>query len=466
MKRTTAWLLVFVLILSLVPTAIAADEEAREAAEELFALGLFTGVGTSEDGTPDFDLDREPTRNEAVTMLVRLLGKEKEAMERTWDIPFTDVAEWAKPYVGYAYFSGLTKGTGDTTFGGSAVITATQYLTFVLRAMGYESGKDFQWNRAWELTDAIGLTDGRYDAESGSFLRGDVAIISRNALYVPLKDREETLLDALGLAPEAATEETPEESTEEDTEETPEESTEENAEEIEPKAWYETDENGNLFIRTNLDTGSWNGYAVMVRWNLNDNQVCHDNQYNFGKKVCFNVSSGLSWLYSMPRNTRIVSTEVAVLDDASLIDSILEMISSGVSFEDRVRRLSDHVKAQFVLDNRIHMEITEEAFGFTSFSLERNDDQTETYTAYIDQEITSKGEYGLVFFGVDGKERHSLSYIGKADGYLTFTRGVGHYGEPGLKGTFYITYCIHRMEENGEIICECAQSNGIAYTLK
>ena len=168
----------------------------------------------------------------------------------------------------------------------------------------------------------------------------------------------------------------------------------------------------------------------------------------------------------MPEGTMIISTEVVILDDASLIDAVLEQINSGISFEDRTAFFSEHVKAQFILENRIRFEITEDSFAFTSFSLKRNDDGTETYTAYIDAEITSQGEYGLVFRGADGTQRHSLSYIGKADGYLTFTRNVDHFGEPGTKGTFYITYCVHRMEENGDIICACAQSSGLEYTIE
>ena len=39
------------------------------------------GTGTGADGAPVYELDRAPTRNEAVTMLVRLLGKEEEALD-------------------------------------------------------------------------------------------------------------------------------------------------------------------------------------------------------------------------------------------------------------------------------------------------------------------------------------------------------------------------------------------------
>lgn len=161
---------------------------AQQAAQTLYEMGLFSGTGKDANGNPNFDLDRAPTRHEAVTMLVRLLGKENEAKNGTWNTPFTDVVEWAKPYVGYAYTNGLTSGTSSTTYGGNQIVTASQYLTFVLRALGYEVGKDFQWNKAWELSDKIGLTDGRYNSNTSTFTRGDVVIISNNALNITIKN--------------------------------------------------------------------------------------------------------------------------------------------------------------------------------------------------------------------------------------------------------------------------------------
>ena len=111
-KRLVSLILVAVMLLAYVPPVAAASREAQDAANALYALGLFNGTGTDESGNPTFELDRGMTRAEAVTMLVRLLGKENEALSGAWSIPFTDVAEWAKPYVGYAYTNGLTNGTG------------------------------------------------------------------------------------------------------------------------------------------------------------------------------------------------------------------------------------------------------------------------------------------------------------------------------------------------------------------
>ena len=196
MKRILSVVLALLTALALPTAAFAATPDATAAANTLHELGLFQGSGTNADGTPNYDLDRSMTRHEAVTMLVRLLGKEDEAKAGNWTIPFTDVADWARPYVGYAYANGLANGVDTAAFGGSQTVNAAQYLTFTLRALGYESGTDFQWNAAWELTDYLGITSGQYGSGS-AFTRGDVAVVSCNALGAYPKGSSYTLLETL-----------------------------------------------------------------------------------------------------------------------------------------------------------------------------------------------------------------------------------------------------------------------------
>ena len=186
MKRFLSFILALTLAVSLVPSAFAASDEAVQAANALHTLGLFNGTGTDANGNPIYDLDRAPTREEAITMLIRLMGKESDAKGYNWEMPFTDVSGWAKPYVGAAYKWGLTSGTSETTFGGKQKVSAMQYLTFVLRALDYEDGTDFQWDKAWELSDKIALTSGQYTSDR-SITRGDVAIISLKALSISNK---------------------------------------------------------------------------------------------------------------------------------------------------------------------------------------------------------------------------------------------------------------------------------------
>lgn len=202
LRKIAVMLLVLTMIMSVFTCASTAGvnpTEAENAAQNLFNLNLFQGVGQDANGNPNFDLNRQPTRLEAVTMLVRLLGKENEAKALPYTAPFTDVDAWAKPYVNYAYQNGLVNGTSATTYGSSDKVTPSQYLTFILRSLGYSSSTDFAWDRAWELSDAIGITSGQYGSNS-YFTRGDVAVISNNALYTPCKNSYISLKDMNGIS--------------------------------------------------------------------------------------------------------------------------------------------------------------------------------------------------------------------------------------------------------------------------
>ncbi len=198
MKRLFSLLLALALAGSilLLPAQAADPVTAQSSAQLLYDLGLFRGTGTRPDGSPEFDLDRAPTRAEAVTMLVRLLGAEDKALSSVQAMPFTDVPDWARPYVSYAYRLGLTKGLSDTQFGTYTSVTAAQYLTFVLRAMGYADGTDFFWSSPWSLTDRLGITKGDYNSKS-TFLRGDAAVVSSNALTANRKTGDQNLLEYL-----------------------------------------------------------------------------------------------------------------------------------------------------------------------------------------------------------------------------------------------------------------------------
>ena len=207
-RRVTALLLLCVMLFGMAGTVHGANAGAQNAAKTLYELGLFSGTGTDANGNPVFELDRAPTRHEAATMLVSLLGKKQEAQSGTWKIPFTDVADWARPFVGYAYANGLTSGTSATTYSGNDLISAAQYLTFVLKVLGYEAGKDFQWDKAWVLSDKIGLTHGEYNAKT-AFTRGDVAEISLSALSICQKGTQTTLGQKLGFEVPASAPSTP-----------------------------------------------------------------------------------------------------------------------------------------------------------------------------------------------------------------------------------------------------------------
>lgn len=201
MKRFASMLLSLVLCVSLaVPAWAAPAAEEETAAWQLYHMGLFQGTATDEAGFPIFHLEGIPTRAQGVVMLVRLLGQEEIAQAEEWTTPFQDVPDWAAPYVGYAYTNGLTQGKSEECFDPDSPMQAREYLTFVLRALKYDSEHDFAWDAPWNLSDELGITHGEYHADTTTFDRGDVAWISQRALSAELKGTQKTLQEVLAEA--------------------------------------------------------------------------------------------------------------------------------------------------------------------------------------------------------------------------------------------------------------------------
>ena len=169
-----------------------------EAAETLYEFGLFKGMGKNADGTPKFALEQKATRLQGLVMLLRLLGKEDEALAYTGSNPFTDVPDWGKPYVGYAYENKLTKGTSATTFTPDGELLGKAYLTFVLRALGYDDAAgDFSYNEALAKAKELRLIT--EDTFTGALYRDDCVIVSLKALTTDMKDGKQTLAEKLVL---------------------------------------------------------------------------------------------------------------------------------------------------------------------------------------------------------------------------------------------------------------------------
>ena len=194
MKRFLTTLLVLALLSASVLPVSAAHVSGDEAIAALETLGLVRGTGNG------FEPERCPTRSEALVMLLRLLGLEEAALAERGACPFTD-GGWAAPYQTYAKKAGLVTGVSETYFGSNEPVGVRDYLTMVLRALGYsDAGKDadFSWAESIAFADGIGLTHGEYRA-ADEFLREDLALVSYTALTLPVKGEGEMLIRTLYL---------------------------------------------------------------------------------------------------------------------------------------------------------------------------------------------------------------------------------------------------------------------------
>lgn len=194
MKKITSLLMSLILCLSIVPqafgfvlpngrqTVFAEDIGAQGCADLLYLGGLFNGVGTV-NGYPDYALDKTVTRAEAITMVIRLMGQEEAA--KTWDAvaPFDDMVEWAKPYINYGYYNGIVNGTGPNKFSPNDTVTAQQYATMLLRAIGYKDGeRGFSYSTALNKLYEVGGSKENWTGRSTRFLRSDLILFSYNIL--------------------------------------------------------------------------------------------------------------------------------------------------------------------------------------------------------------------------------------------------------------------------------------------
>ena len=195
MKRTIrvlAALLAAALLLA--PAASAAD--LSEHAILLHSAGLLRGTDRG------LELGRAPTRAEAAAMLVRLLGAEDEAEALAYTAPFTDVRDWAAPYVQYLWEQGLTRGVDGDTFGSALPCTAQQYAALLLRALGYRTA----YAEALAEAEALGIVNDA-TCPGGPLTRAQMAAMSCAALACTPADGGPDLLadlEASGAVPESS----------------------------------------------------------------------------------------------------------------------------------------------------------------------------------------------------------------------------------------------------------------------
>ena len=157
--------------------------------------GSFTGYGEG------YDLEVAPTRLQALIMFIRVLGEENDALAYTGSTPFTDITPGtqSEKYLGYAHSKGYTNGYSATTFRPSQTVTASQYMEFILRALGYSSAdnKDLSGTLTNALTNGV-ITEGELAAlQGGTFLRADLAYVSYYALDAAVSGSRQTLGDTL-----------------------------------------------------------------------------------------------------------------------------------------------------------------------------------------------------------------------------------------------------------------------------
>ena len=187
LKKVLAMVLAFACTFSMFAGAkvfedVPAGSDYSEAITMLSDLGVIQG---KDDGK--YHPEDTITRAEACAMIARLMTGDPNVSQYVGAQSFTDVAKgsWKDSAIGYCYINGIVIGVGNNKFEPDRAITDAEFVTMVVRAMGYETA-DMKQNYPFSYmsnAQAIGLLDGTNMVASTDALRGEDAQVIYNALF-------------------------------------------------------------------------------------------------------------------------------------------------------------------------------------------------------------------------------------------------------------------------------------------
>ena len=157
----------------------------QEAIEVLQTAGIMTG-----DQNGNFNPGGSITRNEMAVVMAHLLNLDYDYYRGT--NPFTDVPEWAAPYVAACAAEGVVAGIGNGQFGGNQKVTAAQASLMIMKALGYfQNAEDFgtDWQVATiRQASYINLFNNINATAESALTRGQVAQLVLNGLKAKMVD--------------------------------------------------------------------------------------------------------------------------------------------------------------------------------------------------------------------------------------------------------------------------------------
>ena len=165
----------------------------EEAIEVMQAVGVMSG-----DDKGNFNPDQKVTRGEMAVVMANLLNLNVKDFIGA-KTPFTDVPEWAVPYVAACYADGITAGISATQYGFNYEVTTAQAALMMMKALGYfQNAKDF--GSDWQVATVkqgskIELFDGVEAGASTAMTRNDVAQIALNTLEATMVESDGTSTD-------------------------------------------------------------------------------------------------------------------------------------------------------------------------------------------------------------------------------------------------------------------------------
>ena len=161
---------------------VPAGSDYSEAITMLSDLGIIQG---KDDGK--YHPEDTITRAEACALIARMMTGDPNVSQYVGAQNFSDVVSgsWKDSAIGYCYINNIVIGVGNNRFEPDRAITDAEFITMVVRAMGYETPDMVQGYPYTYMSNAqaIGLMDGVDMVANTDALRGEDAQVIYNALF-------------------------------------------------------------------------------------------------------------------------------------------------------------------------------------------------------------------------------------------------------------------------------------------
>lgn len=206
MKKSLSLVLALVMILGSFSTVFAAEATAVEKAGEfLNEKGILSGYA----GSKDLGLEDNLLRQDTLVLVAKLLGEFDEAKAHKGEVTYEDVNDKTYvPLAAWAKENNTFVGHSDAKFGFGENLKAQEYAKVLLTALGYKvapnGDSDIKWADALAKAKEFGILADVKVENATEITRGEMAVMTFNALEVTMKDSKETLADKLGIEMPAA----------------------------------------------------------------------------------------------------------------------------------------------------------------------------------------------------------------------------------------------------------------------
>ncbi len=187
MKKVLALILALVMVFSML--VITAEERNMLSREEipLYNGGGLNRIGILKGTEKGFELEREVTRAEALTFIMRTLAMDDEGAKAS---PFTDIkGHWAEKTVDLFYEKGFVDGISESLYAPDRSVTGQEFTKILLSAMGY-SGITLE--NALEKGDEYDVLSNNFTKsvvkQNFTLTRSDVTRIIHSALSAKCAD--------------------------------------------------------------------------------------------------------------------------------------------------------------------------------------------------------------------------------------------------------------------------------------